>query len=395
MKKKIMYSVLMSAALVPSLSPAQTNLEAILKEIEKNNKSLISERQYWETQKLSFKTGLNPDNPRIDYEYMPGTPEEAGTQKDFSITQGFDFPTSYGKRRSVSDEQIAQSDFKFTAFRQEILLEAKLTYYDYVYHKKLQLELEKRLQNANLLLESITKKTNQGESNILDLNKVKLLHLEIKNQSIINNSRLQSFYNKLLELNGGLSLDVSNTAYPVVTSLPTFETLDSLIEANDPVVKTVEQEKEIYKEKIELSRSLALPKFEGGYHQQSILGQMYQGFHFGMTIPLWESKNTVKVQKAQLIHSDFQITEHRTKHYYENKQLYEEYLLWQKTFNEYESILSSANKDLLLNKALDAGELSLIEYLMEVRYFYDAIGKSLDAERSLQQSVAKLYKFQL
>jgi cobalt-zinc-cadmium efflux system outer membrane protein len=393
--RKIIYCLLVSFLLGTSASHAQGNLEAILTEIEKNNKSLISERQYWETQKLSFKTGLNPDNPRIDYEYMPGKPEEAGTQKDFSVTQGFDFPTSYGKRRSVSNEQIAQSELKFTAFRQEVLLEAKLTYFDYVHHRRLQVEFEKRLQNANLLLESITKKTDQGESNILDLNKIKLLQLEIKNQSAINQTQLQSFYNKLVELNGGLALDLSVASYPEAIPLPAFEALDSLIEANDPVIKTVMQEKEISKKQIELSRSLTFPKIEGGYHQQSILGQKYQGFHVGMTIPLWENKNTVKTQKAQLIYSDYQITEHRTKHYFENKQWYDEYLLWQQTFTEYQRILSTTNNELLLNKALQAGELSLIEYLMEVRYFYDAIVKSLEAERSLQKSVGRLYKFQL
>lgn len=88
-----------------------------------------------------------------------------------------------------------------------------------------------------------------------------------------------------------------------------------------------------------------------------------------MTLPLWENKNLVKTQKAQLVYSDHQITEHRTKHYFENKQLYKEYLLWQQTFIEYPRILSTANNELLLNKALQAGELSLIEYLMEVRIF--------------------------
>ncbi|MEX1241109.1 MAG: hypothetical protein WEB30_15400 [Cyclobacteriaceae bacterium] len=112
---------------------AQSGFERVLSEIERNNKSIASEKQYREAQKLSYKTGLNPENPKVDYEHLPGTPEGAGTQKDFSVTQSLDFPTSYRKRRNVSREQIAQSDLEFNTFRQQILLEAMLVYVDHVY----------------------------------------------------------------------------------------------------------------------------------------------------------------------------------------------------------------------------------------------------------------------
>lgn len=392
MRGKIFLIVL---SVVSLTATAQTGIETVLAKIEKNNKSLISERQYWEAEKLSYKTGLNPENPKIDYEHLPGRPEGAGTQKDISITQGFDFPTSYGKRRSVSQEQIKNSEIQFNVVRQEVLLDAKLSCVEYAYRLKLQKELSKRLENANGLLTAINKKTDQGESNILDLNKIKLLQLEIKNQADLNQSELKKLQHKLDELNGGESVDLSAIQYPAQTSLPPFESLDSLIEANDPVVKAVKQEREITKEQVELSRSITLPKFEGGYHRQSILGQTYSGVHVGMTIPLWENRNRVKTEQARLVHADYQITEHRTKHYFENKQLFEQYTHWLNTFNEYQTILVSANNDQLLDKAFQVGELSLIEYLMEVRYFYDAIGKSLDAEREMQQAVARLYKFQL
>jgi cobalt-zinc-cadmium efflux system outer membrane protein len=392
MRAKIFFIAL---SLTSFMAKAQTGIETILGKIEKNNKSIMSQRQYWEAEKLSYKTGLNPENPKIDYEYLPGRPDGAGTQKDVSITQGIDFPTTYGKRRSVSQEQIKSSDIQFNVFRQEVLLEAKLSCLDYAYRTKLQAELDKRLKDASTLLDAINRKAEQGESNILDLNKIRLLQLEIKNQSELNRSELKRLQHKLDELNGGDALDLSNVTYPTQPSLPAFENLDSLIEANDPVVKAVRQEREVNKEQVGLSRSITLPKFEGGFHRQSILGQTYQGVHVGMTIPLWENNNRVKAEKAKLVHTEYQITEHRTKHYFENKQLFEQYTHWQYTFKEYQDILGSANNDQLLQRAFQAGELSLIEYLMEVRYFYDAIGKSLDAEREMQQSVARLYRFEL
>jgi cobalt-zinc-cadmium efflux system outer membrane protein len=374
---------------------AQTSIEQLLNEIEKNNKSIIAEKQYWESQKLSYKTGLTPDNPKAEIDYMAGRPEGAGNQRDIVVTQGFDFPTSYGRRKSLSNEQIGNIDNQMNAFRQEILLEAKLLCVQFIYRGKLQNHLRQRLNNADRLLAATNQQIERGETNILNVNKVKLLQLEINNQSDLNATEIKTIQHKLDELNGGIPLNTEGIALGPEIVLPRFEEIDSLIEANDPVVKVKRQEREISAKQLSLTKSLTMPKLEGGYHQQAILGQTYEGVHFGMTIPLWENKNKVKTQQAKLAFSELALEEHRTQHYFENKQQYEKYLHWRNTYGEYNAILGSANNEELLNKALEHGEINLIEYLMETRYFYDAINRSLEAERELQISLARLLKYQL
>jgi hypothetical protein len=44
---------------------------------------------------------------------------------------------------------------------------------------------------------------------------------------------------------------------------------------------------------------------------------------------------------------------------------------------------------------LDAGEISLLNYLLEVEYYYDAINKALEAERNYQLTVAELSSVEL
>lgn len=374
---------------------AQQTIESVLSEIEKNNKSIIAERQKQEAMKLSYRTGLNPENPKIEYERLPGRPDGAGTQQDLTIMQVFDFPTSYTRRRNVSQELSVHSDLQFQSFRQEILLEAKLLCIDFVHADRLNRELTARLDNANRLLTAITKKTEQGESNILDLNKVKLLQLDIKAQMTRNQTDLNLLRDRIVEMNGGEVITLGQLQYPQRDAVPNFEVLDSLIESNDPVVKVVRQEAEITNAQLALTRSMILPKPEVGYHQQSILGQKYAGVHVGMTIPLWEGRNKVKTSQANLSYNSFRIQEHRNEHYYRNKQLYSEYVHWQSILDDYRTALAGSNNDELLGRALNAGQMSVIEYLMEVRYFYDAISQSLDAERQLNRQLSMLYKFQL
>jgi outer membrane protein TolC len=390
---RLIVILLITAIHIPA--HAQTGIEKVLGEIEKNNKSLQTEKQYWEAQKLSYRTGLNPENPKVEYDYMIGSPAEAGNQTDMSVTQAFDFPTSYGKRKGVSREQIQQTEYRFNVTRQDILLQAKLYCLELVHRNKLTNELSKRLSNANRLVLAINQKMEQGESNILDLNKIKLLRLDVKNNLELNATSVTNLKQKLIELNGDTELDLSLMAYPFTQPLPSLETLDSLIEANDPIVKVYKQEKNISAEQVALSRSIALPKLEAGYHYQAILGQKYQGFHIGTSIPLWENKNKVKMQQARLSHSEYQIQEHRVQHLSQNKRHYESYLHWKNTVGEYAELLSAYNNETLLAKALEHGEISLIEYLMEIRYFYEASEKYLQAEKEFHTAVATLYNFQL
>lgn len=392
MKYKILIAVILCSV---ANSFAQTSIDQLLKEIEKNNKSIVAEKQYWEAQKLSYKTGLTPDNPIAEIDYMVGRPEGAGNQRDIAVTQGFDFPTSYAKRKSLSNEQIGNVDNQINVFRQQILLEAKLLCIEVVYRTKFQDQLKQRLTNADRLLAATNQQIERGETSILNVNKVKLLQLEIKNQSDLNATQIKTVKHKLDELNGGMPLNTAGITLSSEIPLQPFEVIDSLIEANDPVDKSIKQEKEIASRQVSLTKSLALPKLEGGYHHQAILGQTYEGFHFGMTIPLWENRNKIKTQQAKLAFRELAIQEHRTQHYFENKQLYEQYSHWRNTHSEYQAILTSANNEELLSKALEHGEINLIEYLMETRYFYDAIDRSLEAERELQSSIARLLKFQL
>lgn len=393
MKRKIKLLIVFVGLGIPTF--AQTSVDKVLSEIARNNKSIITNNQYREAQKIAFKTGLTPDNPMIEYDYLPGSPAGAGTQKDFSITQGFDFPTAYGRKSKVSNQQITKSKFEADAFRQSILLEAKINCIELIYRNKLAVELAGRFEHASSVHRNYKTRLDNGQGNILDVNKASLQLLVIKTDLQINESERNQILHKLTELNGGEEVVLPDTVYPSVTVIPAFEEMDSLIEANDPVVKMIKQEREVAKYQLELTKSLSLPKIEAGYHSQSILGQQYQGAHLGLSIPLWENKNKVKAQNANLAWSDLQIQEHRTEHYYRNKQLYEQYLNFKKIVEEYQRLLLNTNNIELLSKALDKGEISSIEYFMEQSYFYSAYDKLLLSDRELQKTVAQLYKFQL
>ncbi|RZK97208.1 MAG: transporter, partial [Pedobacter sp.] len=203
---------------------AQSDVDRVLKEVEANNKSIQSNRMYWEARRAEFKTGLTPYDPQVEYDYLFGSPVGAGNQKDFSVTQRLDFPTTYKRKRELSNTQIAQTELQQSVHRQEVLLQAKLITIQIIYLNKKGAELNRRLANTQHLVQDYQKKLDKGDVIILDVNKAKLQLLNINNEVVLNNNEIQVATTRLTELNGGQLIRVTDTTYPVTNVVPDFET---------------------------------------------------------------------------------------------------------------------------------------------------------------------------
>jgi outer membrane protein, heavy metal efflux system len=373
----------------------QTSIDSVLANIARNNKTIIANTKYWEAKTLEYQTGLTPNNPKLDYDYLIGTPSNAGNQAEFTITQTFDFPTVYARKKHLSKEQIKQSEFQLNANRQDILLEAKLICIELIYRNKLNSELTIRKQNTEKWLTAFQKSLEKGQGNIMDVNKAKLQLIEINAAFQENLSISNQLYQKLTELNGGIPIQLSDTTYSSIDLVPDFGSLEQEIESKDPVRKYLEQEKVIGQSEVDLSKSLTLPKFDASYRYQTILGQRFNGLHLGLTIPLWENKNKVKTQQAELFLNEANLQDHINEHYYDIKQKYERMTNLKITLDKYQTLFSSLNNVELLDKSLSFGQISTIEYFMEMTYYYEALKNYLKTEMEYNKVVAELYKYQL
>jgi len=373
---------------------AQNNVDRVLGDIAKNNKSIISSNQYVRSQALVFRSGITPLNPKVEYDHLPGRPEEAGIQRDFILTQAFDFPTAYGKKVKVSNEQIAKSQLEADVERQQILLEAKHYCLELIYRNKMNAELTSRYKQSSRVHASYKKMFENGQANVLDMNKASLQLLSLKTDLLKNETEREQLLHKLTALNGGNEVILTDTVY-AVAALPAFEEVDRMAANTDPSIKLFKKGRDLAQRQLEAMQSLTLPKIEAGYHAQSILGQQYRGAHFGITVPLWENRNKVKAEKANLVYSELKINEHQTGHRARIKQLYEQHESLNGILEEYEGLKVNKTTTGFLLKALERGEISSIQYFLELSYFYAAYDKYLLTELESQKALASLFRFQL
>lgn len=379
---------------VSASATAQQNLDSILNNIKQNNKTIIANKQFWKAKKVEYKTGLYPENPKVEYGYFPGNSPVIGTKETFEVTQSFSFPTTYFNKQQHSKLQIEQADYQISAFRQEILLEAKFVCYELVYLNKLNIVLKKRAESAEDLYNSYALKLEKGDASILDVNKAKLQLLNFQNQLRTNETQIQQFTEKLTQLNGGVAISVGDTLYSELY-IKDLEAILQEMEEKNPALKSLQYDKEIALSQMKLNKSLWLPEFEIGYGSETILNESYRGIQAGLKIPLWKNTNIVKQSKAQAVFAEYREESYRTEITSLIRQQYQKVQTLKTNLDEYRKILGSLNSIELLNKSLELGQISAIEYFIEITYFYEIYDNYLQLEKEYYQGLAELYKYEL
>ncbi len=377
-----------------SQAKAQT-ISDILNQIEQNNTVLAALRQSGEAEKINNKTGIYLANPEVEYHYLWGNNSSVGNRTDFSATQSFDFPTAYHHKQKVSDGKNMQVDIQYQIECKKTLLGAKQVCIELIYSNIYSLELEKRLQHAREIAKAYQSKFDKGEANILDLNKAKFNLLNAEKE--INTIRTESDLLKaeLIRLNGGNVIDFSLMSYETEILPSDFEQWYSSIKDNNLSIRYLQQEVDLSKKTEKLQRSMNLPKFFAGYMSEKLIDEHHQGVTVGVSIPLWENKNTVKQIKAQTLAYQTAESDAGFRFYNKTKALYQKAIKLRQIASDYGKSMESVNSSELLKKALDAGELSLISYIQELGIYYDAINNLLQTERDYQLAVAEMKQWEL
>ena len=240
------------------------------------------------------------------------------------------------------------------------------------------------------------KRLASGDANQLELNKIQLELLNAQNQSRLNQAALNAALEQLQNLNGGNPIPFQNTEYPTGESLIDFEQLQADFIAADPNLKGLAEEQEITKREVKLNRSLSLPKFDVGYKRSASSGNVASnGFVVGVSIPLFENKNTVKKAKAQAEFATASLEDNRLNLRTSLQQLYHQAEALQNSREDYAKVLEQQRNVELLNKALNAGQLSVIDYFTELSTIYDSHQSYLDIEKEYHSILAQLYQYKL
>ena len=375
---------------------AQNSIDQVLKSIETNNKSLQANTKMTDAQKLEAQTGKFLANPSVEWEQMWGNRNNPGSEYTLTVKQSLDFPTTYSNKNKLANLKANTIGFQSAAYRQQLLLNAKQTCIEIIYLRKQKSLLDERLANAETMFALYKKRFESGDANQLELNKIQLELLNAQNQSRLNKAALTAAEEQLRNLNGGNPITFDATDYPTGEELINFDQLQAAFMEADPNLKSLTGDQEIANREVKLSRSLTLPKFDVGYKRNAASDHVASnGFMVGVSIPLFENKNTVKKAKAQAEFATASLEDNRLNLKTNLQQLYQQAEALQISRADYAKVLEQQRNIELLNKALNAGQLSVIDYFTELSTIYDSHQSYLDVEKEYHSILAQLYQYKL
>lgn len=386
----------MSPASEGSLSDVQYGEAAVLDSVEANNTTLIAMRADADARKLDYRTDISLPDPEIGVKRMWEGAEQTGNLTEITVGQRVDLSTVLGHKRRVANHQSALVDEEYRTVRMDILLEAKLLCIDIIYYNALSTELNRRLSHARRVVEAERRRLENGDADALSYNNVLLSLSALEAEISRVETESAALTARLASLNGGDVLPLALDEYAPVTFDTDFDSWYREALDGNPQMALVRQESEVRRSQLTLSRSMHLPTLSATYiNERHLTGERSQGFTVGMNLPLWANKNRVRSARAALHAAEAYETDVTLQLYGQLREGYERVVGLQHTARLYQRALEEANNTELLQRAMDEGFISVLEYLQGVELYYDYLDRSLSAERDYRRALAELEAWKL
>lgn len=389
------YIFLLSGLFFTLTAHPQAGIGRILQSIERNNKELQANVQLTASQKLEARIGNSLPDPTVSYEYVKGTTAEAGKEGELTVAQSFDFPTVYAEKNKLARLKAGTLDRQQAQFRQDLLLQAQELCLDVVALNRQQQLLERRQQQADALLAAYSRRLEAGTATVLDVNKIKLELLNVRTEARRNEASRQVLLRQLTAMNGDIPVELTDTVYAPAPELPAYEIVREEALSASPELQVWQNERAVADRSVRLSRSEWLPKFELGYKHTYGNGERSNGVVAGISVPLYENRHKVRQAKVQRLYTELK-TESATQLFEAGlRSVYDQLQAVRASLDEYDRLTDLPENFRLLDKALAGGQLSVIDYFVELNALTQSMQNYIQLENEYRKLCAQLYKFRL
>lgn len=388
--KKIILAAMAFAAVV---SAKAQDINAVLKSVEQNNMELKALLKGNEAADIENKSQNTLEDLSIEYSPFFQSETSGIASSELVITQGFDFPTLYGARKKAGQLQRNVLDMQYQTARRDILVNAKKLCLDIINYNKQKQLLHERRKNADELLAMFELKFKNGDATSLELNKIKLDRMNLETELVQADTKHANAMQQLQALNGGLPIEVNMTEYPQAPADDEVTMYEKAV-ATDWTVRTAQASVHAAEQDVKVNKQSWIPKFEIGYRRNTEGDNASNGFLIGGSIPLFSSKNKVKIAKAKQTEAVMQHANARINAENSARTMINQMKQLKASADAYDVPLMRQTLK-LLRTAVENGEISVTEYYVEADNIYKNMITYMDIERQYQDALTEIYKNEL
>lgn len=349
------------------------DMASMLQSIETHNTRLAtlrSENKATMSQLDSETSIVGPTS--VEYSPFWGGAASGIASSELVVRQEFDFPTLGGMRRESGAAQGRVLDLQYQLERRDILLDAKKLCYD-LWGKMLTIELlHKRELTSDSLLVAYETSLKHGNATIIDVNRIKMDRMmvhtqltQVQGEALVLKAQLQS-------LNGGVPIDGIDNSALWHTTEPLASGNAIALEENVALAAVNATAHEV-----KLARRAWLPSLSVGYRRNTEVHEAVNGFVVGVSMPLFGNSKKVKAAQARQQAAQAQAHDAHTQAANRDRQLQAQAQQLHAQISAYDMPLLQSTLA-LINKAIGAGALTVVDYYNQADRIYTAMQELID-----------------
>lgn len=382
-RKNILILIFLGLAL--NLS-AQNIIQQAVKSIADNNLSIRAQVVENQIRELDDKSTLIPEDPEFGGAYLWGSPSYIGNRTNIDAHQKIKFPTYYVKQKKVNNLTADLYDIELDFVLNRVLFESFDLFVELAYLDSREELIRQRLERLNQIKIIAAGMFEAGETNRIELEKAQLLVDTYEQDLLMIFSGRLMIQTELATLNGGKTLSIDNVEYDGFEKI--FANRKALgAQADNSRIEAAELNRRIAEAGIAVAKTSHLPDLRLGYISEEMAGDKVAGIGFGISIPVWGKTNQIKMAKlnTELNEKNLAITKLKVKSDWDN--LSELARQSMEVKNNLSASLNSMETKDLLEKSWKLGEISLLDYLKELPFYYGVEDRLVEAEKQYYKAL--------
>lgn len=393
-RNKYIRVVIATVATLAGFHAYAENFNSLVDRMVTMNPGLRSNYYTSAAERESLRSAATLPDPEIEGGYM-WSGGESGNKTDITISQSMEWPGVYGALR----REAALRSQAITAARQTQINDARenarLLLVDGVYIRKCSDVMAHRIACIDSLLVISTKGALRNEITILDVEKLKIERLEVlSRQSEIDMQRARC--RSAIESFVGSS-DSAEVILNAIDEYPEDMLYPlAVYRENSSSMPEIEQSRilsEASRARSDAERRRRLPSLTAGYHFAHEDGTPFHGFVAGLSIPVFSSRGKAEAARLESLAEQARAEQQLIEQKASVEALHAEAMHMRLQYESYRKVLDGSSTPILLLRALDGGQISMMTYLIESASHTDAILRMLEIQYRYQQSMARISRY--
>lgn len=361
MKRSILIMFLAAAA-----AAAQPHYSLVLGDLEEGSPLLHSARRHCEAEKAAVYVEPLFAPPEVEGAYYWGAPVAVGRRWDLSATQSFEMPSVTARRVRLRkiEEQAAEGDYRLV--RNRLLYEAQQLCAEVVYWRAVAKVCDERLALSVRLSEAYGKRFAAGDCTVLEYNRVRLELADSRQAAEAASLSLSELLGQLRLLVGKDDYVFEQSVYEPPTLPGSFEQWYAQQELLNPELGRLSLSVDLARQEHSLTRSRWLPEVTVGYASENTWGEAFRGVKMGVSLPLWNRGRAVAHARMAEAAAQSEFDSQRLAVAGRMRMLFERVVSLSARLESFRTSFDGLSTLPLLNKALEGGEITLEQYLLQV-----------------------------